>query len=183
MEILKQHVGVQTSFPRHGEVIAELHRKLFDQRMIEKARTVQGIEGGVGVRPAVGDQLRDCWNSPGKEQWGSEQCHCSGRKKHQGQDLMALSLILLPTSASSLMNQVGCLSHLCYRGHCWLVHGNTCICFIFNLLGHRGWQISRTTEPALSFIIWQNDCLINSGSQFISLYCISNKQFSFLWGW
>ena len=156
MEILEEHVGVWTSFPRHREFIAELPRKLFNQRMTEKADVLTGIEAEGWVRLMAGDQLGGWWNNPGKKQWGSEQYRRSGRK-WQGQDLMALHCTRLATSASFLMNQVGWLSQLHCRGHCWLVHGNTWKCFICTLLGCRDWQISRTTEPDTSFITWQND--------------------------
>lgn len=57
VEILEEHVGVWTSFPRHGEFIAELPRKLFNQRMTEKADALMGVEAGGGVRLVAGDQL------------------------------------------------------------------------------------------------------------------------------
>lgn len=56
MEILEQHVGVRASFHRCGEAIAELRRKLFDQRMIEKDHIVSGIgwrQGEAGGRGPV----------------------------------------------------------------------------------------------------------------------------------
>ena len=55
--ILEEHVGVWTSFPRHREFIAELPRKLFNQRMTEKADALTGTEAGGGVRLVAGDQL------------------------------------------------------------------------------------------------------------------------------
>lgn len=48
MEILEQRAGVPTSFCRHGDAIAELHRKPFDQRMMEKEHIVSGSEDGGG---------------------------------------------------------------------------------------------------------------------------------------
>lgn len=148
-EILEQHVAGRAPFPGHGEVMEELRRKLFDERKVRKDR-----EGGGEVRLVAGHQLGGCWNSPGKKGL----TNVTGVGGRIGRDdLMDLSLTPLPTSASLLMNQAGRLLHLCGRGHCWLGHGNTWKCFIFNLLGHRDWQISRTTELGMSFIIWQND--------------------------
>ena len=129
VETLEERVGVWTSFPRHGEFIAEFPGKLFNQRMTEKADALMGVEAGGGVGLVAGDQLGGWWNDPGEKQRGSEQCHCGGRK-WQGQDLLALLCTHLPTSASFLMNQVGGLSQLCCRGHCWLVRGNTWKCFM-----------------------------------------------------
>lgn len=48
MEILEQHAGVPTSFCRHGEAIAEFHRKPFDQGVMEKDHIVNGTEDGGG---------------------------------------------------------------------------------------------------------------------------------------
>lgn len=55
VEILEERVGVWTSFPRHGEFSAELPRKLFNQRMTEKADALMGVEAGGGLRLEVGE--------------------------------------------------------------------------------------------------------------------------------
>lgn len=43
--------------PQAWEFIAELPRKLFNQRMTEKADALMGVEAGGGVRLVAGDQL------------------------------------------------------------------------------------------------------------------------------
>ena len=69
METLEERVRVWTSFPRHGEFIAEFPGKLFNQRMTEKADALMGVEAGGGVGLVAGDQLGGPVRGPVETSW------------------------------------------------------------------------------------------------------------------
>lgn len=48
VEVLEQQAGLWPSLCSHGEATAELRRKPFDQRVMEKDHIISGSEGGGG---------------------------------------------------------------------------------------------------------------------------------------